>query len=735
MCMARKYLFQDGIIPISLNSKRPACEGWSTKTGRTDEKLRLWRNDIQKNNLDYAVLTGDVNGIMVIDVDIQKAPEETQELHRDRDFIKRFYGNTLTIRTPSGGFHFYYKYEGGIKDWTNKIGAILPFIDIKVENGYVLGHGTKTKKGEYVIENDVSVGDMPYELFQKIDADMNKSRRTFNNESDYDCLKPLLEKEGFTGVEFSGTDNFFKCDQMGRGTTCPLCSGEHANNRFQIITSQRGTYVKNMSKSCKKVCLEVRDQDATDETNSDDEHREAFIKWTTTQGYKLVNCCDELYFYDIHDGIYKDGVDKLLPILSKCDVIPKSHSQNHRGKMIILKELLHFISRDDDFLIRNENNKNKLPFLNGVYCFETKTLLPFDAKYVFFTKVRCDFKKVPQEQIDRVKREYVDTIFGNPELADAYVKRLARIISGNDDKQMTFVVGHLSSGKGLGDVCIKHSYDGFCSSIQTKSLCEKRTDGDTAKSMSWLESIANTRIWIGQEVPPSNHLDGTMIKSIASGGDKHVVRNNYKNEKTIRPDGSLFLFVNDIPKFSPHDNELQSRLTFYQTSYSYVSQKEYNRMTNPSDKIKIGDDKIKERFVKEDWTKLAFINLVADAWRDEKVFSEALEEAKDDWTDEMSIESQIKKLFSTEIQVDTGKKDKDNKPIFITKTLDPKDEDTWIKSPELDSHIVKHVKGISKKKIREMMDLWGLLYPKYKGYLYYKGIRKIDPECMFDDDY
>ena len=711
MCMARKYLFQDGIIPISLNSKRPAVEGWSTKTGRNDEKLRLWRNDIMKNDKPYAVLTGEVNGVMVVDVDIQKAPQEHQEQHKDPDFIKGFYGDTLTIRTPSGGFHFYYKYQGKIKEWTNKIGANdAYYIDIKVENGYVLGHGTKTKKGEYVIENNVPVAEMPYDLFDFIDADMNKSPRTFNTESDYDCLKPLLEKEGFTGVQFSGTDNFFKCDQMGRGTTCPLCSGEHASNRFQIITSKRGTYVKNMSKSCNKVCLEVRDQDATDETNTDDEHREAFIKWMKKQGYNLVNCCGELYFYDIHEGIYKTGINRLLPILSKCDVIAKSHSQNHRGKTIILKELLEFVDIDDDFLIRNENNKNKLPFLNGVYDFETKTLLPFDPKYVFFTKVNCDFKRVPQEDIDRVKREYIDTLFEDPELVDAYIKRLARIISGNDDKQMTFVVGNTSSGKGLGEVCIKHAYDGFIGSIQTKSLCEKRSDGDIAKSMSWLDSVSNCRFIIGQEVPPSNRLDGTMIKSLASGGDKHVVRSNYKDEKTIRPDGSIILFVNDIPKFSPHDNELQYRLTFFQTSYSYVSQKEYDRIENPTDKIKIADEKIKERFVKEDWTKLAFINLVADAWRDEKVFCDALEEIKKGWTDALSIESQIKNLF----------------------TQDSNEEE---KAPDFDKFICSHVKDISKKKVREMMKLWGYEPKKTRGEYYYKGIKRIDPDCMFDNDY
>jgi len=213
-----------------------------------------------------------------------------------------------------------------------------------------------------------------------------------------------------------------------------------------------------------------------------------------------------------------------------------------------------------------------------------------------------------------------------------------------------------------------------------------------------------------------------------------VVRNNYKNEKTISPDGSMLLFVNDIPKFSPHDNELQFRLNFYQTSYMYVSQFEYDRMSNPTDKIKIGDEKIKERFVKEDWTKLAFINLVADAWRDEKVFCDALEEAKAGWTDEMSIESQIKKLFSTEIQVDTKKKDTKGKTIYETQKLDANDKDTWIKATELDSHIVKHVKNISKKKVREMMILWGY-EPKKVSVYFYKGIRKIDPENMFDDDY
>jgi len=112
--------------------------------------------------------------------------------------------------------------------------------------------------------------------------------------------------------------------------------------------------------------------------------------------------------------------------------------------------------------------------------------------------------------------------------------------------------------------------------------------------------------------------------------------------------------------------------------------------------------------------------MVADAWRDEKAFCEALEDAKKDWTDEMSIESQIKKLFTDED--DKGQK------------LDANDKANWIKATDLDSHICKHVKNISKKKIREMMILWGYKPTKISVY-FYKGIRKIDPECMFDDDY
>jgi hypothetical protein len=73
--------------------------------------------------------TGEASGISVVDVDRLEALEELdpallQDLRR-----------TLTIRTPSGGLHYYLRHVDGI---TNKRGTLPAGIDIRGEGGYII---------------------------------------------------------------------------------------------------------------------------------------------------------------------------------------------------------------------------------------------------------------------------------------------------------------------------------------------------------------------------------------------------------------------------------------------------------------------------------------------------------------------------------------------------------------------------------------------------------------------
>ena len=97
--------------------------------------------------------TGRASDVFVLDVDDLEALGE----------LPRQLPKTLTIRTPSGGLHFYFNHVDGI---TNKTGTLPDGIDIRGDGGYVI---TPPSKG-YTVERRAPVADAP-EWLQEIIRD------------------------------------------------------------------------------------------------------------------------------------------------------------------------------------------------------------------------------------------------------------------------------------------------------------------------------------------------------------------------------------------------------------------------------------------------------------------------------------------------------------------------------------------------------------------------------------
>lgn len=86
---------------------------------------------------------------------------------------------------------------------------------------------------------------------------------------------------------------------------------------------------------------------------------------------------------------------------------------------------------------------------------------------------------------------------------------------------------------------------------------------DQAKLGSWMIPMHNTRLAISSEldVPPGGILNGTVCKTLASGGNYQLVRNNNTNERLIRIQSRPVLCANNIPIFKPA-NALEEILVF-----------------------------------------------------------------------------------------------------------------------------------------------------------------------------
>ena len=98
---------------------------------------RWWTDDLFGTELDDNIGIATGNGIVVLDVDVKNGKEGLKSFA----MLDLIYGldPTLTARTPSGGYHLFFRCGSAIG---NTVENIAPGIDVRGDRGYVVGVGS-----------------------------------------------------------------------------------------------------------------------------------------------------------------------------------------------------------------------------------------------------------------------------------------------------------------------------------------------------------------------------------------------------------------------------------------------------------------------------------------------------------------------------------------------------------------------------------------------------------------
>ena len=109
--------------------KRPACHhGFKQATKDADELRALWR---ASPGVRVGVPTGEPSGLFCLDVDSGKKPEAVQWHDKFRKDIPA----TRLHKTKSGGWHYLFEHQAGLKCTTSKIHL---GIDTRGDGGYIV---------------------------------------------------------------------------------------------------------------------------------------------------------------------------------------------------------------------------------------------------------------------------------------------------------------------------------------------------------------------------------------------------------------------------------------------------------------------------------------------------------------------------------------------------------------------------------------------------------------------
>jgi len=145
---------------------------WSVPAhARADHLGHLRPAEIGDSRSGAYIATGEVSRLAVIDIDVKKGAPGRESLASQLSGLPP----TLTVDTPSGGWHLYFLYpEGGLRSKN----GIFPGIDLKCDGGYVLAAGSSIdgKPYEYT-DPEAPIAALPAEILAKLRNAFGKSSK------------------------------------------------------------------------------------------------------------------------------------------------------------------------------------------------------------------------------------------------------------------------------------------------------------------------------------------------------------------------------------------------------------------------------------------------------------------------------------------------------------------------------------------------------------------------------
>lgn len=127
-CSIALQYYDSGLMPIPLKDKT-ALVKWGNYTETRPERnlIRQWFEDHKDARI--GIVTGPVSNLLVLDVD----GEEGIETIKDKEVPE-----TWTVKTPRGGYHYYFNFPNDLKEAKTTLAGILPSVDVRGKAGYVV---------------------------------------------------------------------------------------------------------------------------------------------------------------------------------------------------------------------------------------------------------------------------------------------------------------------------------------------------------------------------------------------------------------------------------------------------------------------------------------------------------------------------------------------------------------------------------------------------------------------
>ncbi|CAL6271983.1 unnamed protein product [Bathycoccus prasinos] len=356
--------------------------------------------------------------------------------------------------------------------------------------------------------------------------------------------------------------------------------------------------------------------DEEDDLN-DRENAEKFLDLMKEKGHSFKTCKGKLLWYDPTNGVYDEESDelklKLVNLFATSPVVASKYRGSNSKKSALYKEFKSVVPPETNFYEKAQvNTKGFLAFNNCIWDFKRRVSLSFDPKFYFTFKANVAYKEHDPAFEMEVLQSVCGGIFGEGEKCEFIMKVLARALAGEvQDKRFIVLLGETNSGKGtltqlLGDCFGLGTFVG--------NYTAKELQGESA-TLSWLMLNKNCRIILANEINAEKPILLNNIKVCANGGEPITGKMLYKNQAHFIPQGTMFLFCNEMPEIKGNDDgdAVKNRMVYVETEYKYLKPQEYEKeKANP--KVRLAVPNIKDDYLKRQEVQEAFARFFCKAY-------------------------------------------------------------------------------------------------------------------------
>lgn len=618
--------------------KKPCESKWNS--GNINYTLK----DV-KTDENYAILTGKINNIIVIDLDIYKFG--SFDIEQKQMFIDN--QDTFMVVSARGGLHIYYEYEDRFKKWGSPT-DIYGNMDLRSDNFCIVGPGSKTENGIYKIICNKKPAKMPDSWYNLIESQLNKNNIHKKMITNIDCSDSLvsqlttkLESMEYKCIEliknnYKGWDLKYEHHNF----TCKVCSIQHDHIDSYIYRNYSGYWLgcySNNQDANKKPILLINDN-ILDINNLITEYQFAETLSKICKGRFIVHNkkiyeWNGIYWkdYKLLGGLYSfisnDLFEHYTIILNKLkneykiecpngvpDNIVKNLNKiqkqlNTLGNIKIQKNIIEFYlnMKESNFNGEWNSKPNLFAFNNCVWDLENTCFV--EPEPLDYINITCgyDYIEPSDEIIDEVKY-IIQDINKDTECYEYLMTITATLLFRyNIEESVYFFTGSGGNGKGFYLEFVKNVLGSFASMIPLDYYTTPSKSGANAE----LYSCKDARlIWTSETEAAGNNQASfydAPFKTI-SGGDDISCRQLYSNEIIKFKAGTPWILCNTLPKFTNLDDSHKRRIKIITLPWSYVENitSELSFANGGNQKIRNND--LKNKFCNNEIYKCAMFKLL-----------------------------------------------------------------------------------------------------------------------------